>query len=66
VPNSADFIFLVAHIYMNNGYFDEAIAEFEKVKKYKNCKTKGVNDYLSNYNIGLILECLGRKEEAIK
>ncbi|OOM79972.1 glycosyltransferase [Clostridium sp. BL-8] len=64
--NSADFVFLVGHIYMNNGYFDKAIEEFEKAKKYKNCKTKGVNDYLANYNIGLILECLGKIDEAIK
>ncbi len=64
--NCADFVFLVGHIYMNNGYFDKAIDEFEKAKKYKTCKTKGVNDYLANYNIGLILECLGNTEEAIK
>lgn len=63
---SADFIFLIALIYMNNGLFDEAIAEFKKVKKIKDCKMDGVNDYLANYNIGVILECIGNKNEALK
>lgn len=63
---SADFVFVVGLIYMNNGYSDEAIKEFEKAKKYKDCKIEGVNDYLANYNIGVILECLGNKEQAIK
>lgn len=63
---SADFIFLIALIYMNNGLFDEAISEFKKAKKIKDCKMDGVNDYLANYNIGVILECLGNKHEALK
>ncbi|ASW43116.1 MAG: glycosyltransferase [Epulopiscium sp.] len=64
--NSADFIFLIALIYMNNGFFNEAIIEFENAKRIEICKMDGVNDYLANYNIGVILECLGNKEKAIK
>lgn len=64
--NSADFIFLKAIIYMNNGLFNEAIAEFEKAKNIKTCKMEGVNDYLANYNIGVILECLGNENEALE
>ena len=64
--SSADFIFLVALIYMNNGFFKEAIIEFEKAKKIKICKMDGVNDCLANYNIGVVLECLGNEEEALK
>lgn len=63
---SADFIFLVALIYMNNGLFKEAIEEFEKSKKIETSKMEGVNDYLANYNIGVILECLGNEEKAIE
>ena len=64
--NSADFVFLVGLIYMNNGLFDEAIREFIKASKFKESKMEGVNSYLANYNIGVILECLGDKIEAHK
>lgn len=64
--DSADFIFLIALIYMNNGLFNESTTEFEKAKKIKICKMDGVNDYLANYNIGVILECLGNEKEALK
>lgn len=64
--NSADFIFLIALIYMNNGLFNEAVIEFEKAKKIKNCKMDGANDYLANYNIGVILECLGNEKDALR
>ena len=64
--HSADFVFLVGLIYMNNGLFDEAIKEFKKASDFKESKMEGVNDYLANYNIGIILECLGNEKEAIK
>ncbi|WP_026888258.1 glycosyltransferase family 2 protein [Clostridium beijerinckii] len=64
--SSADFVFLVGLIYMNNGYFDKAVKEFKNAKKYEECKIQGINDYLANYNIGVVLECLGNEKEAIK
>lgn len=63
---SSDFIFLTALIYMNNGFIEEAINEFEKAASMNNEKMLGVNSYLSYYNIGVIKECLGEKEEARK
>lgn len=63
--NSADFVFMIGLVYMNNGMFDKAILEFQKSLKYKECKMKGVNSFLANYNIGVINECLGNKEVAI-
>jgi len=60
-----DFIFLIGMIYMNNGYFKEAINEFTKALNYKECKMVGVNSFLSTYNIGVIYECLGEKELAL-
>lgn len=63
---SCDFVFLIGNIYMNNGYYNEAIEEFKKATRYSTCKMKGINDYLANYNIGVIYECMGNIDEAIK
>ena len=63
--NSADFQFLMGFIYMNNARFEDAVAEFLKATKHENCKTKGVNSYTAYYNVGVIYECLGKKDEAI-
>lgn len=64
--NSADFVFLIGLIYMNNGLFNESIIEFKKAKNFEICKMEGVNDYLANYNIGVIYECLGNKAKALE
>ena len=56
---SADFVFLMGIIYMNNAVFDRAVAQFEKAKTYKECNLIGVNSFLADYNIGVIFECLG-------
>lgn len=63
---SCDFVFLCGLIYMNNGMFNEAVDEFLKTLKFKECKMEGVNSYLSNYNIGVIYECLGNFNKAYK
>lgn len=62
--NSADFQFLMGLIYMNNSLFDKAVEEFKKAVKHAECKSKGVNSYAAFYNIGVIYECLGYKEDA--
>lgn len=62
--HSADFIFMIALVLMNSGYFMEAIDEFKKAIIMKNCKMEGVNDYLAFYNIAVIYECLGDAEQA--
>ena len=63
--HSADFVYLMGFIYMNNGQFKEAIDEFLKATKYKECKVVGVNSYLAYYNVGVIYECLGQKDVAV-
>lgn len=63
--NSADFQFLMGLIYMNNSCFDQAVEEFQKATQHKECRNKGVNSYSAYYNIGVIYECLGKKEEAL-
>lgn len=64
--SSADFIFLMGLIYMNNACFEQAIYEFQKAASMKTGKTEGINSYMPNYNIGVIYECIGNKEKAIQ
>ena len=61
---SADFQFLMGLIYMNNARFSDAIEEFKRAMRGKECRTSGVNSYAAQYNIGVIHECLGEREEA--
>ncbi len=61
---TADFKFLMGLIYMNNECFDQAVSEFLKATEFASCRTKGVNSYSAFYNIGVIFECLGKKEKA--
>ncbi len=63
---NADFSFLMGLIYMNNALFGEAIHEFKKATTHKIAKVTGTNSYRANYNIGVIYECTGKKEEALK
>ncbi len=60
----ADFVFLMGLIYMNNGLFDEAIAEFQKATAMEEFAVDGVNSYKADYNIGVIYECAGYLREA--
>ena len=60
----ADFQFLMGLIYMKNAMFPEAVEEFEKASRQKQCRMQGVNSYLAYHNIGVILECLGMEEDA--
>ena len=62
--DTADFQFLMGLIYMNNEMFEKAIEEFERATRCKQSRVIGVNTYLAWYNIGVILECLGYKEDA--
>lgn len=61
---TADFHFLMGLIYMNNALYETAIEEFTKATTYRECRSMGVNSYAAYYNIGVILECLDRMEEA--
>lgn len=63
--HSADFLFLIGLILMNNGRFEEAIKEFKKAAMKPDSKVEGVNGYLAFYNIGVIYECLGSLDNAV-
>lgn len=60
----ADFVFLMGLVYMNNGLFDDAIAEFEKAATTEEFSVDGVNSYMAYYNVGVIYECTGHIGEA--
>lgn len=64
--NSADFQLLMGLIYMNNARFEEAVSEFLKAAQQKDCRNTGANSYLAFYNVGVIYECLGHKNEAVQ
>lgn len=63
--SNADFVFLMGLIYMNNARFQEAIEQFQKATSFSQCTVAGTNSYRAFYNIGVIYECLGQKQDAI-
>ena len=63
--NNADFLFVLALIFMKNGKFDLAVQLFLQATKCSECSVKGVNSYSAFYNIGVIYECLGDKKTAL-
>lgn len=64
--SQADFVFLMGLIYMNNALFDQAVSEFQKAAAMKSGKTAGINSYMPNYNIGVIYECIGDRDKAVR
>lgn len=62
----ADFVFLMGLIYMNNALFDKAVTQFLQATKLNDYSLQGVNSYLAYYNIGVIYECAGMPQEALK
>ncbi len=60
----ADFVFLMGLIYMNNGLFSEAIAQFELATTLQDYSVVGTNSHLAHYNAGVILECMGDSKKA--
>lgn len=61
---TADFVFLMGLIYMNNAMFQRAIDEFLKATSYTACAVEGANSYKAYYNIGVIYECMGNEKDA--
>lgn len=62
---NADFLFVLALIYMKNGKFDLAVGLFLEATKCATCTVEGVNSFSAFYNIGVIYECLGDKKTAL-
>ncbi|WP_434303273.1 glycosyltransferase [Clostridium botulinum] len=63
--NSPDFLFIIGLIYMNNNCFQKSAETFLRCTEFKEGKIEGITSYLPLYNIGVIFECLGFKQEAL-
>lgn len=63
--NSPDFQFLMGLVYMNNGEFSQAVDLFSRCITDHEGRMEGINSYMPNYNIGVIYECLGYKDDAV-
>jgi len=61
-----EFQFLSAHIFQNNGLFQEAVESYESCINADIFDPQGITSFLSYYNIGVILECVGMIEDAIE
>ena len=60
------FRFLSAHILQNNGLLIEAVEFYESCIGADTVDYSGITSFLSYYNIGVILECVGMLEDAIQ
>ena len=63
--NSPDFLFILGLIEMNNGRFKKSAEIFLKCTEFEEGKMEGITSFLPLYNIGVIFECLGFREEAL-
>lgn len=63
---NADFLFVLGLIYMHNACFNRAVESFLAATAIPSCNIEGVNSYRAYYNVGVILECLGDKENACR
>ncbi len=63
---SADYLFVMGLIYMQNANFEKAVFCLYEASKIPECMVVGVNSYLAFYNIGVIYECLGNPAKAKK
>jgi len=64
--NKPQFRFLKAHVFQNNGMFQEAVECYESCIGAGGVDYRGITSFLSYYNIGVILECVGMLEDAIE
>ena len=64
--NSADLHFVMGLIYMNNAKLTQAVESFLRCTKFPGSKVEGITTYSSYYNIGVIYDVLGFKENATK
>ena len=60
----ADYCFMMGIVYMNCEKYEKAIEQFEEAIN-RPARMEGTNSYKAYYNIGVILECLGKLTEAV-
>lgn len=64
--DSADYLFLLGLVYMNNMMLHEAVDSFISASGRRKCRVWGANSFKAFYNIGIIYECVGNLKEACK
>ncbi|MBU5483062.1 tetratricopeptide repeat protein [Clostridium sp. MSJ-11] len=64
--DAPDLYFLMGLIYMNNAKFSLAVDSFSRCTKFTKGKMEGITTYLPCYNMGIIYEVLGLKEQALE
>jgi len=64
--NVPQFRFLSAHINQNNGLLIEAVECYESCIGADTVDFSGITSFLSYYNIGVILECVGMTQDAVR
>lgn len=64
--NKADFVFLMGMIYLNNGFFQDAIDQFHKATTFDTAEVVGANSFRAWHNLGVIYECSGHKDKAVQ
>lgn len=62
---TADFVYLMGHIYMANEMYPQAVEQFLKATTFDTCRFHGTNSFLSFYHIALICEKLGDIDNAL-
>lgn len=62
---SADFVYLMGRIYMANEMYPQAVEQFHKATTIESCRFHGANSFLCFYQIGLICERLGDRDNAL-
>ena len=65
MKNDADYLFILGLIYMYNARFENAIESFLTATTKPECTVEGVNSFSAYHNVGVILECLNDKENAV-
>ncbi len=61
---TADFVYLMGRIYLENGMYQQAVDEFQKALTIREFRTQGSNSYLPAFEIGKICVMAGQKDNA--
>lgn len=60
----ADYVFLMGMIYLNNGFLDDAVAQFTRATTFDEAEVVGANSFRAWHNLGVIYECAGYTQKA--
>ena len=61
---TADFVYLMGRIYLENKMYQQALDEFQKALTIRECRAQGCNSYLAAFQIGRICVMAGQNDNA--